>query len=243
MNVGARTGERPRPDFMLLLNNDLLLPDPGTIGALIAAVEGGAKRVAASPLVASAGLHVPVESQLQVRRVPDFWTLLVAGSWWLRRLPGLRNLASRFVYAEQRPYRQGVVYDCESINGSCFLIRTSFLEELGFLDEGTFLYFEELVLGHQMVERGRIGALTAAVHVVHALGRATGHGGERVRLAMLREMVRSEIYYCKKYLRGGSIAVWLLLLVRTLDIGSKMAARPLTLAIRGLAQRRGGRRH
>jgi GT2 family glycosyltransferase len=232
MNLGAKVGDLPRPEFVLFLNNDLLLTDPTTTGALVSAAEGDARRVAVSPLVAAAGVELPVECQVQVRRVPDFWTLIVAGSWWLRRLPGLRRRASRFVYADHRPYHAGAVYECESINGSCFLVRTTFLEEIGFLDEGTFLYLEELVLGWQMRDRDRTAALTAAVHVVHSLGRATGHGGERIRLAMLKEMVRSEIYYCKKYLRSGATAVWLLLLVRTLDITSKMAAWPLAVVAR-----------
>jgi GT2 family glycosyltransferase len=235
MNVGARVGDLPRPEFVLFLNNDLLLADPRTTGALVSAAEGDARRVAVSPLVAAAGVELPVECQVQVRRVPDFWTLLVAGSWWLRRLPALRGRFLRFVYADHRPYRAGAVYECESINGSCFLLRMSFLEEIGFLDEGTFLYLEELVLGRQMLDRDRTAALTAAVHVVHSLGRATGHGGERIRLAMLKEMVRSEIYYCKKYLRSGSTAVWLLVLVRTLDIASKMAGRPLVVVARRCA--------
>lgn len=228
MNLGARLGEFARPEFVLFLNNDLLLVDRGTTRALVSAAAGDVRRVAVSPLVAVAEAEVPVEWQVQVRRVPDFWTLLITGSWWLRRLPGLRGRASRFVYRDHRPYQRGGVYECESINGSCFLVRTDFLEEIGFLDEGTFLYFEELILGWQIRDRDRTAALTAAVHVVHSLGRATKHGGQRIRLAMLKEMVRSEIYYCKKYLRCGAATVWLLLLARTLDIASKMAARPLT---------------
>ncbi len=243
MNLGARAPDVPRPEFVLFLNNDLLLPDPTTVDALVHAAEDDAKRVAASPLVAVSGARLPVESQIQVRRIPDFWTLLVGGSWWLRRLPGLRRRASRFVYADQRPYQQGAVYDCESINGSCFLLRTSFLEEIDFLDEGTFLYLEELVLAKQMLDRDRTAALTAAVHVVHSLGRATGHGVERVRLPMLREMARSEIYYCRKYLNKGSTAVWLLVLVRTLDAASKMAAQWVTRGVRRFGRGRGGPKH
>jgi GT2 family glycosyltransferase len=235
VNLGARSAELPRPRYVLALNNDLLFPDPHMVTALIAALGSEIRRVAASPLVDTVDTGMRAEEQIQVRRVPGFWTLLVTGSWWLRRLPGLRRGPARHVYKDQRPYQPGVVYEVESINGSCFLIRADFLEEIGYLDEGTFLYYEELILGLQILERGRIAALTATTRVIHRQGRTTGHGGERIRLAMLKEMVRSEIYYCKKYLRSGSTAVWLLLLVRTLDIASKMAARPLAVVARRCA--------
>jgi GT2 family glycosyltransferase len=240
MNVGARTAAAPRPDYILFLNNDLLFPDGRMVGALISAVERSPKRVAASPLVAAADVGLPVEAQVQVRRVPGYWTLLVVHSWWLRRLPGLCWLFDRFVYADQRPYGAGTDYECESINGSCFLVRSSFLEEIGYLDEGTFLFLEELVLGKQILDRGLTAVLTTTTHVVHAQGQATGHGGDRVRLAMLIEMVRSEIYYCRRYLHSGRAAIALLLLVRALDIATKVITQPFVRATRGLVGRHGG---
>ena len=48
-----------------------------------------------------------MEEQIQVRRVPGFWTLLVTGSGRMRRLPGLRRIAFRFTYGDQRPYQPG----------------------------------------------------------------------------------------------------------------------------------------
>ena len=54
-----------------------------------------------------------------------------------------------------------------------------------------------------MLDHGRIAVLTAATRVVHQQGRATGHGGERVCLTMLWEMVRSEVHYCRTYLGSG----------------------------------------
>jgi GT2 family glycosyltransferase len=222
-NIGIRWSGAPRPNAVLVVNNDVELVDEETCAKLVLALTACPERAAVSPLVDTVEAGPRAEEQIQVRRVPGFWTLLVTGSGWLRRLPGLRRRAFLFTYGDQRPYQPGGVYDCETINGSCFLVRTDFLEEIGFLDEGTFLYFEELILGRQMLDRGHIAALTAATRVIHQQGRSTGHGGKRVRLAMLREMVRSEVHYCRKYLNCGAAQILLLYLVRAVDIASKMA--------------------
>lgn len=238
LNLGARSAELARPTYILALNNDLLFPDPCTVTALITALSGDVRRVAASPLITAADVERPAEEQIQVRRVPDFSTLLVAGSGWLRRFPGLRRKAFLFTYGDHLPYQPGRVYDCESINGSCFLVCTDFLEEIRFLDEGTFLYFEELILGRQMLERGRIAALTAVTRVIHLQGQATGHGGDRVRLAMLQEMVRSEVHYCRAYLGSSGGQLLLLWFVRAVDIAGKMALQAVKGGIRALARAR-----
>ena len=234
VNLGARSTELARPTYILALNNDLSFPDQNMVTALIRAIEGNSRRVAASPLVSAADVDLPVEEQTQVRRVPDYWTLLVTGSGWLRRMPGLRRRAFLFAYGDHLPYQLGRIYDCESINGSCFLISADFLERIGFLDEGTFLFFEELVLGRQILDCGRIAALTAASRVIHQQGRTTGHGGKRVRLAMLREMVRSELHYCQKYLACGATQLLVLRLVRVVDIATKMALVPVRRATQAL---------
>ena len=133
------------------------------------------------------------------------------------------------------PIQPGGVYECESINGSCFLVHADFLKEIGFLDEGTFLYFEELILGRQMLDHGRIAVLNAATRVVHQQGRTTGHGGERVCLTMLWEMVRSEVHYCRTYLGSGVAQLLLLWFVRTVDIAIKKAIQPMKKAVRVFA--------
>ena len=220
-NVGARANDiLPAAAFTMILNNDVILRDSHTAAKLVAALTASAERVAVSPLVNNAWINIAPERQVQVRRDADFLTCVVSGSWWLRRLPLLREISDLHVYGDVRPYRVNEVYECDSINGSCFVIRTEFLESIGFLDEGTFLMFEEIILARQIKQRHKRCCLATSVVVDHLQG-ATAGRASRMPYRTFREYVRSQLYYCEKYLRVNLLARFLLVAVRGLDFLSK----------------------
>ena len=43
----------------------------------------------------------------------------------------------------------------QKVSGACFLIKMSFLKDIDFLDEGTFLYLEETILSSQIISLDR----------------------------------------------------------------------------------------
>jgi GT2 family glycosyltransferase len=234
-NLGARSSVLARPAYVMFLNNDVILQDKHTCGALVAALERDPDRVACSPLVDTPNvLGLPPEATVQVRRIPGFLQLLVAHSWWLRRLPGLRRISDWYTYADSRPYARGTETDCESINGSCFVARDDFLRDIGYLDEGTFLYHEEIVLGRRIQDCGKKACLVTSTAVLHNQGSTTEHGQGRVSFRMLRHMVNSEMHYCRRYLQVPAIALGILACVRGVDILGKAVASAL-----GWGSRRG----
>jgi GT2 family glycosyltransferase len=221
-NVGARLNSLPCPDYVMIINNDAILSDPYTCEKLVRALERDEERVACSPLVNTSSAKLPPEQQIQVRRVPQFWTVVVASSWWLRRFPGLSLMADRYVYQDLRPYRLDQEYDCESINGSCFVIRNDFLKRIGYLDQGTFLYAEEIILGKQIKDWSRTACLVTSAIVRHDQGSTSGHRAGHIRLNTSIEMAKSEIYYCRKYLHSSPFHICLLVAVRITDIITKL---------------------
>lgn len=220
-NVGARaTDILPSAAFTMILNNDVILKDAHTIAKLVAALTASPERVAVSPLVNNAWINVAPERQIQVRRDADFLTCVVSGSWWLRRLPLFRVISNRHVYEDMRPYRVNEDYECDSINGCCFVIRTEFLQSIGFFDEGTFLMFEEVILGRQIKQKQKRCCLATSVVVDHLQGTSAGRAN-RMPYRTFKEYVRSQLYYCEKYLKVNLAARFLLLAVRGLDFLSK----------------------
>lgn len=127
-----------------------------------------------------------------------------------------------YTYCDLRPYAKDCETDCESINGCCFVIRRSFLNEIGLFDEGTFLYHEEIILGKQIKNVGKKACFVTTTTVIHNQGATTGHGPQRTNLKMMKYMIGSELHYCKKYLNASWPAISLLLCVRVIDILSKM---------------------
>ena len=175
------------------------------------------RRAAASPLIDDPRLEGSPRTRTQVRRVPGFVDLVVAYSSWLAKLPGLRHIYARQMYRDRLPYRPDAEIDCETVNGSCFMARMAFVEDIGYFDEGTFLYFEELILGWQMRERGRHGCLVTGAMVDHLQGSTSKHGLNGFRTSMFIEDVRSQAHYARRYLRAPTLAIWGLYAVRATD--------------------------
>ncbi len=217
-NVGICANNLPAADYVMVLNNDVELIDPDTCTELVNTLINHPTRVAVSPLVNTERNPLPLDSTIQIRRVPDFRTVLVANSWWLKRIWGLRQIYNHHIYADYIPYPPNQILACETINGSCFIIDALFLEQIGYLDEGTFLYYEEIILGWQIKHHGKIAGLLTSAVVEHEQGATSGHHEKQFKLKMRLEMVRSERYYCQQYLH---ISYWkhlLLRIVRTIDL-------------------------
>ena len=227
-NVGARAfGDLPAAAFTMILNNDVVLKDPETVARLVATLKADPETVAVSPLVNTVWAEMAPEEQIQVRRDADFLTCIVSGSWWMRRLPVLRRIAERHVYGDMRPYRRNKDYECDSVNGCCFVIRTDFLEDIGFFDEGTFLGFEEVVLGRQIKQKHKKCCLTTSVVVDHLQGASCGRSGA-VSFKIYKEYTKSHLYYCRKYLKANVLKRFLLVAVRALDFLTKSVYQQLS---------------
>ena len=223
-NVGAKLDNGiPHSTYTMILNNDVTLLDSDCCKKLIRALKHDVSRVACSPLVDTVHTDLPPEKQIQVRRIPKFKDTLISGSWWLRRLPWLSSISKWYTYHDARPYPINQEIDCESINGSCFIIRTDFLREIGYFDQGTFLYYEEIILGKQIKDQGKKACFVTSTVVRHDQGTTSGQRRGRVRINTSKEMLRSEVYYCRKYLKASPISIDILICIRIIDFVSKLA--------------------
>ena len=85
-----------------------------------------------------------------------------------------------------------------AVSGCCFMMSRVCAEMVTPLDEGTFLYDEELIIGIRMERAGLKTVYYPESVVMHKTGRSTG--GIRTNPSAYTYQVCSEIYYCKKYL-------------------------------------------
>lgn len=227
-NLGARwPGHLSKPDFFLILNNDAFFEDKDAIKKLLFALKKDQNRVVVSPLVNIVSDDCDPKAHFQARRDTDFAACVISGSWWLSRLPYLKKIYDWHIYADWLPYKENREYNCDSVNGCCFMIKANFLKSIGYFDEGTFLYFEELVLGRQVKLSGRYCCLLTSVTVDHYEGFTTGQRETQVRFKMHKEYIKSQVYYCKKYLRAGKLKIGLLVTVRIIDFVTKYPLQKL----------------
>jgi GT2 family glycosyltransferase len=227
INAGARLQTDHAPEYILALNSDITLPGADAIPQLVAALQVDPRRVACSPLIRDRDCPLPPQATIQVRRVPDFWTLLVVGSCWLRRTGFGRRLRRAHLYEDSLPYSLGTTLDCETINGACFMIARWFLEAIGYLDDRTFLYTEETILGASIRARNATACLCTAVIADHIQGASTGMRGRRRPLRRELQQVHSELLYLRHYTGTNWFGQGLFLLVRSADLLLKTLAGQL----------------
>lgn len=84
------------------------------------------------------------------------------------------------------------------VSGCCFMIKSSVLEKIGYLDENTFLYHEEDILSIQMKENGYLVCYEPGAVIYHLESKSVGNQ----KSAFVRyHNFRSALYYLRKYAR------------------------------------------
>ncbi|MDD6306167.1 MAG: glycosyltransferase family 2 protein [Clostridiales bacterium] len=96
------------------------------------------------------------------------------------------------------------IFEVHAVLGCCFLMTRECAKSVTPLDEHPFLYEEELILGICM-EHTRYRTVYNPEAVIEHL-----HGGSTrmVKAFSFAQNVKSEIYYCKKYLNASNMAVY-----------------------------------
>lgn len=107
--------------------------------------------------------------------------------------------------------------ECRCLNGCCFFINLGFAKEIGFFDEGTFLYGEEPILGAIVEENKKKMFYNATTFAIH--NHQKSNEGNRLfclkhwRHSMLHSLHRySKIAWWKKIIAQASIELYFLTL-------------------------------
>ncbi|MBT9777207.1 glycosyltransferase [Clostridium sp. MCC353] len=101
-------------------------------------------------------------------------------------------------------------FPVHAVSGCCFMMSGACAEDVTPLDEGTFLYEEEFILGIHMEQTGWKTMYVPQFSVQHLHGASTKH----VKVFAYTCNVNSEIYYCRKYLKASGISLWALYFYR-----------------------------
>lgn len=181
-NIGARLAVGGGSKAVLIVNPDVRIADPDYIATLWAEMEARPDcLVAASKLVNLAGRD---EHPLRQTR---FWEELL----WFRQFGPRAFQPAPHV---QPPSGTDPV-EAEKVHGSCQLIRGSFLEDTGYLDENVFLYCEEPILAAQVQAAGGRMLVFPKLEALHAhVASAKGNASRR-----MLQFIKSRLYYFDTY--------------------------------------------
>jgi GT2 family glycosyltransferase len=180
-NRGWRATAAP---FVLLLNSDTEVR-AGTVERMLEVLETRPRVGVVGPRTLGSDGFVQVSSG------PDLTPL---AEWKQRRLVRGVAVGDRGALAFAAA-RYSAEHEPDWVSGSCLLTSRAHLEAVGGLDEGFFLYEEDVDL---CVRIGRLGCrvlFTPAAEVLHHKGRSMAHAPERARL----EYHRSHLRYYRKH--------------------------------------------
>lgn len=173
-------------DLVLVLNPDVIVR-PGTIGRL-------AEFMQAHPHVGIAGprlLNPDGTHQPSCRRFHTLSAMLSRRGPLRPFLRGTRWEA-RHLMLEEDP---GIPQDVDWVLGACMLVRRSAIQDVGPMDEGFFLYFEDEDWCCRMWERGWAVCYVPAAEATHEYRRES----DQVFGPAYRHFIRSAIRLIWKY--------------------------------------------
>jgi len=135
------------------------------------------------------------------------------------QLPNYNRLLFENFYLGQKYYNKREVYSCDPtkglyevdvVPGSFFAIRSRALERIGYLDEGTFLYFEENCLSKKIRESGgKVGILSNDQYTV-ITDRPNSTSVIQKTTFSRKCYVHSKEYFARKYIGSNALQMGLL---------------------------------
>jgi len=188
-NVGFPRGNnialaRARGDFLLLLNPDTVVLDDA-LPVLVDYLRSHPDAGAVGPQL----LNPDGSVQSSRRRFPTLATGFLESTW----LEGLTPGVLRRYYALDLPDDQTAGVDW--LVGACIMVRRAVYERVGGLDEGYFMYSEELDWCRRIVADGWRVVYHPAARVVHHVGKSS----EQAVTARHINFQRAKLRYFRKY--------------------------------------------
>jgi len=137
--------------------------------------------------------------QLSCRSFPTFSVALFNRYSLLTRLLPRNRYSKQYLLSD---WRHDSICDVDWVSGACLMIRRSLFEKIGLLDEGYFMYIEDVDLCQRVHRAGYRIVYFPETPVVHHIGRSSRTLPSRSILARHRSMW----HYYKKYLKRGRVA-------------------------------------
>lgn len=221
-NVGWQAGAAP---YVLFLNPDARI-DQRSLENLVEALDRDERAGAVAPRI------VDLEGELDysIRRFPRLlftYAHALLLHRVLPRLPLIDEVRDRDAYTRAHPV--------DWVAGACLLVRRAVLEEIGGLDEGFFLYCEDIDLCKRIWDAGYEVWFVPEATCIHE------GGASAPRAHVLPLLAISRVRYARKYRGvGGRLAerLGLVLAAATHAVVSRGVRRAHVESIKALVKRR-----
>jgi len=195
VNVGFAAGcnrgmERAAGEFMLLLNPDTELVEDAFSSMVAYCRQNPSVGILGPKLLNSDG-----SLQLSCRRFPSHLTSLFNRQSVLTRLFPRNPFSRRYLMTDWAHDRISPV---DWLSGACAMLRREMVERIGGMDEGYFMYIEDVDLCYRAHQAGYEVVYFPQVAVTHHIGKSTETMPNRSIIQWHRSMWR----YYRKHMQG-----------------------------------------
>ena len=154
-NVGLRYAAEKGYEYALIANPDMEFPQKDYLCKLVEKMQEDENIVVCgSDIIGPDGIHQsPMGGD-------ENWQGSLA---WIKEIFCGRKQQDKYDFIDN--YKES--HYCHKVSGCCFMIRTDFLKQINFFDEGVFLYCEEAILSRQIETAGKKIFYLATAQAVH----------------------------------------------------------------------------
>jgi len=211
-NIGIRFALRNgSPDFVCLLNNDAIVLNKEIFHCLTKYFSQLKNIGVITPLV----YNVNGEIQKSIaRKSPSLVKDLLVYSnigIFLNKI-GLSRIIDSWYYVK---ISKNLLNPLEvyAISGACMFFSSDVIKKIGFLDENTFLYYEEYIVAEKLRELGLHSYVVPCNGIFHKKGKTV----KKHFLISMKSEIRSYNYFYKVYRHNCSLAVNFFSILRFID--------------------------
>lgn len=198
-NYGLRHLKDAEIDYIIISNNDVLIDNELLIFRMISEYRNLDKVAFVSPVMNIGN----VRSRYPAWPLPTLRDDIIGSLRCFQALFGKNK--SVYLIAGTVPIKT----DC--VPGSLFMGKSKIFFDVGLMDENTFLYMEEAILGYKVKELGLHNYVIPTITYEHATSKTISSQISKVR--MRRHLIDSRIYYHKFYRRTGVVGTTILRLL------------------------------
>ncbi|MEY8410081.1 glycosyltransferase family 2 protein [Lachnospiraceae bacterium 62-26] len=205
-NVGIKRALEDNCEYILISNNDVIFKNESIEN--LCSYLGKNKNFG----IAGPKIYLP-SGNIQEINMGCKMTLTGKYKYILRKTP-FRRFFQKYVdefHASKQDL--GTPFEVYAVSGCCFMMSRCAARKLFPMDENTFLYEEENIIGIKMEKIGLKTVYNTNSEIIHLGGAST----EKISEFAYMCMVESEIYYCLQYLHAFKIQVMPLYIIRTIN--------------------------
>jgi GT2 family glycosyltransferase len=195
-NFGLKLARKLGFEYSLVSNNDIIIEKP-LIETLMGKLDSEKDLALIGPRII--GLEGEQQGPYKKPTLFDqFWVPFFMPLFTIvNKL--MFNRISKMLMEVDNPYPYRIM-------GCFMLIKTDIMEEVGYFDEKTFLYAEELILTEKLLAKGYKTGYYHHVSIKHMHGFSTEDLGNKKRFLLNLD---SDLYYFKKYREYGAFKLFL----------------------------------